>query len=164
MEHDRMGMAELEKIEAHGAENGWVAPMTEEEREFFVEKTDRVWDKLKQFKNSEGEIKSLSPSRINTYIDCPLKFYLQHVEGLKEDEEMTDFIDSATFGNIIHKMMQVLYDSASPKVIMAETIDSWLNNKAMIEKLAKRIINEEYCHLKSDLDRELAGDTILIGK
>lgn len=137
---------------------------TQEEREFFVEKTDRVWDKLKQFKNSEGEIKSLSPSRINTYIDCPLKFYLQHVEGLKEDEEMTDFIDSATFGNIIHKMMQVLYDSASPKVIMAETIDSWLNNKAMIEKLATRIINEEYCHLKSDLDRELVGDTILIGK
>lgn len=29
-------MAELEKIEAHGAENGWVAPMTEEDREFFA--------------------------------------------------------------------------------------------------------------------------------
>ena len=29
-------MAELEKIEAHGAENGWVAPMTAEDREFFA--------------------------------------------------------------------------------------------------------------------------------
>ena len=28
---DKGRMAELEKIEAHGAENGWVAPMTEEE-------------------------------------------------------------------------------------------------------------------------------------
>lgn len=34
MEHDRM--TELEQIEAHGAENGWVAPMTEEDREFFA--------------------------------------------------------------------------------------------------------------------------------
>lgn len=34
MENDRM--AELEKIEVHGAKNGWVAPMTEEDREFFA--------------------------------------------------------------------------------------------------------------------------------
>ena len=33
---DKERMAELEKIEAHGAENGWVAPMTEEGREFFA--------------------------------------------------------------------------------------------------------------------------------
>ena len=33
---DKGRMAELEKIEAHGAENGWVAPMTEEDREFFA--------------------------------------------------------------------------------------------------------------------------------
>ena len=32
---DKERMAELEKIESHGAENGWVAPMTEEDREFF---------------------------------------------------------------------------------------------------------------------------------
>lgn len=33
---DKERMAELEKIEARGAENGWVAPMTEEGREFFA--------------------------------------------------------------------------------------------------------------------------------
>ena len=33
---DKERMAELEKIEAHGAENGWVTPMTEEGREFFA--------------------------------------------------------------------------------------------------------------------------------
>ena len=34
MEHNCL--SELEKMEAHGAENGWVAPMTEEDREFFA--------------------------------------------------------------------------------------------------------------------------------
>ena len=33
---DKEHMAELEKIEAHGAENGWVTPMTEEYKEFFA--------------------------------------------------------------------------------------------------------------------------------
>ena len=33
---DKERMAELEKIETHGAENGWVAPMTAEDREFFA--------------------------------------------------------------------------------------------------------------------------------
>ena len=33
---DKERMAESEKIEAHGAENGWVAPMAEEDREFFA--------------------------------------------------------------------------------------------------------------------------------
>ena len=33
---DNERMEELEKIEAHGAENGWVAPMTEEDKEFFA--------------------------------------------------------------------------------------------------------------------------------
>ena len=33
---DKERMAELEKIESHGAENGWVAPMTEEDRAFFA--------------------------------------------------------------------------------------------------------------------------------
>ena len=33
---DKERMATLEEIESHGAENGWVAPMTEEDREFFA--------------------------------------------------------------------------------------------------------------------------------
>ena len=33
---DNERMEELEKIEAHGAENGWVAPMTEEDKAFFA--------------------------------------------------------------------------------------------------------------------------------
>ena len=33
---DKERMAALEEIESHGAENGWVAPMTEEDREFFA--------------------------------------------------------------------------------------------------------------------------------
>ena len=39
MEHDRL--AELQEMEVHGAENGWVAPMTAEDRESFS--TASMW-------------------------------------------------------------------------------------------------------------------------
>ena len=39
---DKERMAELEKIESHGAENGWVAPMTEEDREFLAYTTTQT--------------------------------------------------------------------------------------------------------------------------
>lgn len=33
---DKVRMAELEEIKVRGAENGWVAPMTEEDKVFFA--------------------------------------------------------------------------------------------------------------------------------
>ena len=33
---DKEHMAELEEPEAHGAENGWVAPMAEEDKAYFA--------------------------------------------------------------------------------------------------------------------------------
>ena len=33
---DKERIAELAEIEAHGVENGWVVPITEEDREFFA--------------------------------------------------------------------------------------------------------------------------------
>ena len=33
---DKERMEELEKIEAHGTENGWVAPMAEEDKAYFA--------------------------------------------------------------------------------------------------------------------------------
>ena len=33
---DKERMEELEKIEAHGAENGWVAPTAEEDKAYFA--------------------------------------------------------------------------------------------------------------------------------
>lgn len=35
MEQNRM--ENLQKLERHGAENGWVAPLTEDDREFFAD-------------------------------------------------------------------------------------------------------------------------------
>ena len=51
----------------------------------------------------------LSPSAINTYMKCPLKFYLNYVAGLRPEDEVSDDVDNAMFGTIFHDAMHHLY-------------------------------------------------------
>lgn len=52
----------------------------------------------------------LSPSAINTYIDCQLKFYYKYVAGLKIKDDVTVDIDSAMFGTIFHSTAEEVYN------------------------------------------------------
>lgn len=53
--------------------------------------------------------KRLSPSALNTYIDCKLRFYFQHIEGIKEPDELLEDMDPSLFGNLLHGAMEHLY-------------------------------------------------------
>lgn len=51
---------------------------------------------------------TLSPTALNTYIQCPLRFYFKYVADLRPLRPIDDDIDSATFGNILHQTMHQL--------------------------------------------------------
>ena len=53
--------------------------------------------------------KYLSPSALNVYLNCSLKFYFQYILGLKEEEDFDVNVDSGTFGTIFHRTMQNIY-------------------------------------------------------
>ena len=52
---------------------------------------------------------SFSPSALSVYLDCRLKFYLQYLAGIKEEEEVSEEIDAGVFGNLAHYSMENLY-------------------------------------------------------
>src|SRR5690606_12758921 len=51
----------------------------------------------------------LSPSAINVWLDCRLKFYFQYVVQIREREEVQEKIDPAVFGNLAHYSLEFLY-------------------------------------------------------
>jgi CRISPR/Cas system-associated exonuclease Cas4 (RecB family) len=51
----------------------------------------------------------LSPSAINAYIDCPLKFYWKHICKITEDQSFKTDIDPALFGDLMHRILQKMY-------------------------------------------------------
>ena len=76
-----------------------------------VNKTPAVMKRLLEFCPSEEGKGYLSSSALNTYIDCPLKFYLNYVAGIKEPDELQEEIDPAMFGTLIHESVRKIYES-----------------------------------------------------
>lgn len=132
-----------------------------------IKKDDRIIERLnKYFCKDSG--KFFSASMINSYVDCPLKFYLSYVESIKEDETLTDFIDSATFGNVIHKIMQAIYDGVpadgSGRHIVGKDFLADMSKSLALEKIITKIINSEYNKTEEDDMTELTGESRLIGR
>jgi CRISPR/Cas system-associated exonuclease Cas4 (RecB family) len=65
--------------------------------------------KLENYMFYEGSEKYLSPSAINTYMDCSLKFYLRYLAGIGEPDEVQEDIDPAGFGTVVHESIRLLY-------------------------------------------------------
>ncbi|WP_111670390.1 PD-(D/E)XK nuclease family protein [Algoriphagus litoralis] len=52
---------------------------------------------------------TFSPSALNVYLDCRLKFYLKYIALIEEKKEVTEEIDAGVFGNLAHYSMENLY-------------------------------------------------------
>lgn len=74
-----------------------------------VKKDMYVFNQLAKFCEGSVENKYLSPSTLNDYIDCPLKFYLRHVARIREPREVEEDLDARILGNFLHKVMELFY-------------------------------------------------------
>jgi len=74
-----------------------------EKEEKIVEKNIKIERKLKEM--------VFSPSSLETYVKCPLRFYFEKILGIKEKEEVSLDADSGTFGTIVHKSLEQFYKS-----------------------------------------------------
>lgn len=74
-----------------------------------VKKNDEIVKKMLDRFSSNSE-KPLSPSAINTYFECPLKFYFRYGLGLKEPNAEEDGISSTDLGTIFHAVMEEIYN------------------------------------------------------
>jgi hypothetical protein len=75
-----------------------------------IQKTNEVMELLMKFVGEvDHKLPGLSPSALNVYLDCRLKFYFQNLAKIKEKEEVNEEVDAAVFGNLAHYSMEFLY-------------------------------------------------------
>lgn len=53
--------------------------------------------------------RGLFPTSIATYLQCPLKYYYHNILCLEEDDEMSDDLNAAELGDIVHAVLQQFY-------------------------------------------------------
>jgi len=76
-----------------------------------IPKDKKILEILSRYEVREGRDKQhrLSPSAINVWLDCRLKFYFQYVVQIRERDEVQEKIDPAVFGNLAHYSLEFLY-------------------------------------------------------
>ena len=65
----------------------------------------------------------LSPTAINTWLACRMRFYYRYVSGLKEPEVLSEEIDHAVFGQILHRIMRTVYIDFMNRTITGKFIE-----------------------------------------
>lgn len=81
-----------------------------------VEKSKEILEALRKiYDNSKGTGRALSPSAINCYIDCSLRFFYRYVMKLKKYEQIKTEIQGNDFGLIFHKAAELFYDEVTSK-------------------------------------------------
>lgn len=77
-----------------------------------------------------------SPSALNYYLDCSLKFYFIYVAGLCAPEEVSATIDAAKFGSIFHYAAEHVYKdlTAHGNMVNKEALETLLRNDVKLEE------------------------------
>lgn len=93
---------------------------------FEVQKTPRIQQILNRYL-AGGDL-NLSASAIKTYLQCPLAFYLSNVEQISEEREVTESLDSAQFGTVLHAALETLYARACGQIVQADNLQHLIKN------------------------------------
>ena len=81
-------------------------------QELSVPKSPQILQRMLQrydINTSGKDAIPLSPSAINTYMTCPLKFFLTHVSGLRADTDPQEGLNAPLIGDIFHDTAELIY-------------------------------------------------------
>lgn len=140
--------------------------------EFIIPKENDIIQKIKNF--------TFSPTMINTYICCQMKFYFKYVLELKLETDVMEDPDAALLGTIVHEVLEKIYESKKKwtkidlnntvkktnikkeiEKIYIEQINNYKNSgmnlilSEVIEILIKKLIQDDCNNLKEDYPLEI---------
>ena len=97
-------------------------------------KIPEVMDILRRnYGSGQPGSRPLSPSALNAYIDCPLKFYYQQVARIRQPKDPQNGLDNALFGTIFHEAAELVYRKLTERnpVIRRQDIERLLEGKQL---------------------------------
>ncbi|MBO7589448.1 MAG: PD-(D/E)XK nuclease family protein [Bacteroidaceae bacterium] len=130
-----------------------------------VQKTSSVLKDLRRRYDFSDNNTYLSPSALNTYMDCTLKFYLMQIAGLKKPKDTDTDIGYDMFGTLFHKSAELTYDYLASKnadhTITSMEIESLLKDRTRLESFVQQAFHDEYFDRKEVSKDDYSGTQII---
>jgi hypothetical protein len=105
-----------------------------------IHKTGDVENALRSY--SGNGLRLLTPSGINEFLNCSLRFYFHHIAGLPQPEEVAEEIDARMFGNLLHFALKLLYADFGQSLITRAKLEAVVKDEKTINAALERAFNE----------------------
>ncbi len=105
-----------------------------------IAKNEQILEQLTQLYKS-----GLSPSALNTYINCPLDFYYKYILQLRETDEVEETIEARHMGSFVHQTLEEFYTPFIDKNVTAADLKAMLPRieAEMMRQFEKKYSTEE---------------------
>lgn len=103
--------------------------------------------------------KYLSPSAVNTWLNCRMRFYYRYVCGMPEEEVLEKEIDQRRFGNIMHDALRRMYQPLRGKENAGSIIALMARSR---ENIRETIIAAAMDEMRWDRETLLSGRGVII--
>ncbi len=127
-----------------------------------VYKDERVFEGLAIYCSGSKDDKALSPTALNDYIECPLKFFFKYVARIRDADEVEEELDARVLGNFLHSVMEHFYKGIigkkGNKVIEAE---DFMDYDDAIDSLIDLAFVDNY-HLRPDQKVVYEGQRLVV--
>lgn len=94
--------------------------------------------------------RGFSPSALNKYRNCPLKFYFENILGIKEIDQVNEDLEQNELGTHIHAVLQTIYSSGKGSPLHKDTLQQALDH---LDQLLAEEFNKEFQHGRSHQGR-----------
>ena len=114
---------------------------------------------IKKFSAGSGRL--LSPSSLNTWMKCSLRFWFEQMEGLREADTVNEDMDASIFGSVLHKIMQNLYSPYKGYVLTDNILKDIRSDKEKINNEIVRTFASVFLNKPEDSKFQIEGRNII---
>ncbi len=125
----------------------------------FIKRTEGIQKFIEEKYLDSGRGRALSPSALNTWISCKLKFYYRYIAGISEQDEVREDVDAPMFGTILHDAMNKLYKPMEGKEISSEYLRKLKDDSSGIRIIIEDSFRNNFMRKKRG---EIGGKNLII--
>jgi CRISPR/Cas system-associated exonuclease Cas4 (RecB family) len=95
-----------------------------------------------------SEAKTMTPSAINKYIDCGLRFFYYYVMKMKPLEDVDEEFKDNDFGTVFHKAAENLYEKITANghttTVTSSALEHYIKNPALLYEFVDKAFKTEF--------------------
>ncbi len=108
-----------------------------------MERTEAVRARLAGYLDGSRP-RGISPSAINTYLECRLRFFFRHIAGLRETDEVEEDLDARSLGNVLHLLVELLYQEHQKKHGLLVRKEHFGELRGSLEHILQEAFSQNY--------------------